>query len=188
MSTKIFTGFQIATSSLPEVYALIDAFRPRIERESRQIMKRFIDGAAPGDHLKGWMTWLELRKATVENGIRHPAVDTEFHLVLFPDGDRFLGIAFTEQPSWFRQWLQQPKVSEFGYWNCTDDTPEGVSYEDFSKRREVWDRLVGSDPPSMRGFAIHVTDPNGPALWKLFEEEQAAAAESVIDEAPSPGP
>lgn len=184
MSTKIYTGFQIATSSLTEVLEIVRAFRPEVERKSRLLMKRFIENASPSDHSKGWRQWLDVRKQTVLQGIRQHDVDTQFQIVLFPTGDRFLGIAYTEQPEWFQDWLKQPKVSEYAYWNSTDDTPEGVSYKDFVKRGDVWNQLLGNGIPAMNGFSIDITDPNGPQLWKLYEEEQAAIA--AANNSPSP--
>lgn len=177
------TGFQIATGSLSEVLRIIDEFRDGIERESRQIMKQYILKVSPSDYGAGFRAWRDQRSKTVLRGIRDHEVDTQFQITVFPDGDRFLGIAFTERHKWFKAWLQQPCVSEFGFWDATDDTPDGVTYEDFVKRREVWDRVLGNGIPAMNGFTIDITDPNGPQLWKLHQEEQEVEAAA---QGPSP--
>jgi hypothetical protein len=167
VSTKIYTGFQIATASLTEVLEIINRFRPRIEQEALQLMQQFMETAAPGDFVQGLRVWHHVRQMTVRQGLRCPAVDTEFYVVLFPQGDRFLGVAYTEQSTWFESWIAQPKVSEFGYWNNTDDLPEGVSAETFTSRAKDWDQVVGRDPPAMRGFRIDISDPHGPSVRRL---------------------
>lgn len=161
MSTKIYFGFQLSASSLQEVLDTVKAFRPWVLARSQTLLNDFIKTSAGGDVNEGWRRWDELRRTTVKQGMRMPLVDTEFSLTFFPDGDRFLGIAYTEHQHWFEQWLAQPGVSEYAYWNNTD-RPRHVTEADWQLRKESWDRVLGAQIVCMAGFSIEVAPPQGP--------------------------
>ena len=160
MSTKIYQGFLVETDSAVELLSLVDRFRPYIHRQGRKLLDNFIRMCG-GDEFNAWTKWMDIRRETVEKGIRAPRVDTQFQLVFFPDGKRFLGIAFTEHEQWFSQWLRQPLVQEYGYWDNTDK-PENISELNWDARRNDWDRVVGCDPICTRGFAIDLHEVPGP--------------------------
>jgi hypothetical protein len=152
MSTKIYQGFLVKTDSAAEILALVDGFRPYIHRQGQKLFKDFVKLCGL-DEIKSWMNWMDIRRETVEKGIRAPHVDTQFQLVFFPDGKRFLGIAFTEHERWFRQWLRQPLVQEYGYWDNTDK-PKNVSQLDWDTRGCDWDRVAGCDPVGCSDLAL----------------------------------
>jgi hypothetical protein len=114
MSTKIYNGFSVSTDSAVCLMDLVNSFRPYVRAEGQKMLNQFLrKTGTTEDPFRGWTAWMELRAETVDKGIRAPGVDTDFQLVFFPDGDRFLGVAFTEHSRWFRHWLRQPSVSEY---------------------------------------------------------------------------
>lgn len=162
MSTKIYNGFSVDTSSAMQLMELVNGFRPYVKTEGQKMLNNFLrKTGTTEDPFKGWTAWATLRAETVDKGLRAPGVDTDFQLVFFPDGDRFLGIAFTEHHRWFRHWLRQTAVSEYRYWNNTDQ-PIGISRREWERRAEAWDRVLGMEPLSTRGFAIDLHEIGGP--------------------------
>ena len=141
---------------------IVNSFRPYIRAEGQKMLNAFLRKTeTPEEPFKGWAAWMDLRSRTVDKGIRAPGVDTDFQLVFFPDGDRFLGIAFTEHSRWFRHWLRQPLVSEYRYWNNTD-RPNGLSGKEWERREAAWDRVLCMEPPATRGFSIDLHEIGGP--------------------------
>ena len=162
MSTKIYNGFSVATDSVFQLMETVNSFRPYIRAEGQKVLNAFLRKTRTAEEpFKGWMMWMDLRARTVDKGIRAPGVDTDFQLVFFPDGDRILGIAFTEHDRWFRRWLRQPLVSEYRYWDNTDQ-PNGISRKEWERRNEAWDRVLGTEPPVTRGLCIDLHEIGGP--------------------------
>lgn len=160
MSTKIYNGIVIDTTNLHEVMRIVDNFRPFVQRESEKMMDRFFAGVP--DESTAWQLWLQCQKEA-KAGKRLTCCDTEFSLLIFPPyHSQFYGIVYTDQPDWFDAFLDQPLVSEYGYWNNSDDYPDGVTEADWQVRRRTWDEIVGERTPSMSGFSVDVADPNGP--------------------------
>lgn len=174
MSAKIYQGFQVATDSCAQLLQIVENFRPWVLDQGQALLDRFAEAMLKDNpektQLDVWNAWLELRHETLNEGLRLPALDTDFELVFFPDGDRFLGIAFVDHRTWFEEWLKQPGVSEYGYWDNTDPL-EDVSPQEWAQRGESWERVLGYRIPSMVGFTISVADPNGP---KPFRRKKAA--------------
>lgn len=163
MSTQIYNGFSVATDSAVDLMNLVDSFRPYVRAEGQKMLHRFLRKTeTPAEPFRGWKTWRELRAETVNKGGRAPKVNTDFQLVFFSDQSRFLGIAFTEHARWFRQWLRQPLVSEYQYWNNADQPCE-ISRSQWQRRAETWDRVLGLDTSATRGFIINLHE-IGPSL------------------------
>lgn len=162
MSIRIYNGFLLETGSPLQLIQSVEAFRPRIRAKGQQLLDRFLKASAtPDDPLHGWDYWLERRKEIAREGLRNPAFDTEFKLVFFPDGNRFLGIAYTAHEAWFRSWLRQPLVKSYGYWTSSDK-PRSISAKAWDERGADWDRVLGDDTPAERGLTIDLHKPNGP--------------------------
>ncbi|WP_031574770.1 hypothetical protein [Acidithiobacillus thiooxidans] len=162
MSTRIYNGFLLETGSSAQLMQSVEAFRPKIQTKGQQLLDRFLKASATsGDALQGWHYWLECRREIAQRGLSHPAVDTEFKLVFFPDGNRFLGIAYTTHEAWFRSWLRQPLVKSYGYWTSSDK-PLSISAKAWGERGADWDRVLGDDTPAERGLTIDLHKPNGP--------------------------
>ena len=156
MSTKIYNGFLIRTSSIKKVQELVLEFRPYILKESNLLLESFLSQGYTRNH------WIKRRLEMKHNQSRDREVDTQFDIIVFPYKRIFLGIAYTDHDEWFNKWLKMPLVEEYGYWNNTDP-PDDIPYKKFRKRGEVWDKALGPKGiPSMYGFNIEVNNPYGP--------------------------
>lgn len=178
MSTKIYYGFQIDTTDLHQVLALVKEFRKKHwEKDAKEHKIWFVSSVVsaledPSQKTENGFTgytqaeflWMDHQRDIKKTGMRNRAVDTDFQIVLFPQDSRFIGIAYTEHSSWFHKFLRMPGVSEYGYWNNTDP-PDNVSDEEWDERRLVWDKVLdGPAIPSMQGFTIDISDPSGPGF------------------------
>jgi hypothetical protein len=159
MSTKIYNGFRIDTTSLHTVMRVVETFRPFILTEGEKLMDKFF---AKQDESVAWGTWIRCQREIKTTGCRIPACDTEFKLTIFPSHQSYMyGIAYTEHDDWFDAFCEQPLIREFGYWN-NSDRRDGISIAEWNQRRDVWNDVIGERIPAMHGFAIDVHDPNGP--------------------------
>lgn len=162
MSAKIYNGFSVETTSAVRLMHLIDNFRPYIQKNGQRLFNTFERSMSPHkSSYEIWRLWLDLKEELAKTGLRQPAVDTDFRLVFFPLEDRFLGIAFTEHHRWFKHWLKQPGVREYGYWS-NSDKPTRISLKEWDVRCALWDRVLGYDTPASRGFTIDVHSSTGP--------------------------
>lgn len=122
-----------------------------------------------------------------KSGERSPHYDMNMQVTFLPDpnpGDAAAAYAllFTERAEYRDAWQALDWVEPFPYWNNTDP-PEGVSPDDWKARQVVWERVVGWDPPAVRGLSwsllggVHpcsaVTDP-GRLLDVVPSREQRA--------------
>lgn len=160
MSTKIYNGFQVATNSASELLVVVNGFRPWIAAQSQQMLEAFITGSEL-EPFAAWTLWQDVRQRTVEKGFRGPTVDTDFDLVFFPDGERFLGIMFTEHAEWKEEWLRQPGIREYAFWTSSEQ-PESLSDDEWALRHSSWERVLGWNAPSQVGFSVKVSDIQGP--------------------------
>lgn len=149
LSTKIYHGFRFETTNLHEVLRVVRSFRPFIIREGEKLMDKFT---------LGYDQWLKLRNELRINRVRAAGIDTDFSLTFFPADGFLAGMAFTEHERWWEEWLKQPLVREWSYWNNTDPD-EDVSETEWKERAKFWETIR---IPSMMGFSIDVHDPQGP--------------------------
>lgn len=163
VSTKIHNGFTVNSSSMQEVLEMVDKFRPFVQQKGKEMLGNYIKSMTQSGKVtnaSAYIKWMDVQSEIRRTKIRNPAFDTDFELIFFPDGNRMLGIMYCEHPNWCREWLAQPKVSEYAYWNNTD-RPANLSAEEWDARGEAWDRVLAHHIPSMNGFSICVQDPNG---------------------------
>lgn len=159
MSTKIYNGFRVDTTSLHDVVRVVEMFRPYVIESGERMMDRFFHGK---DETYAWGEWVRCQQEIKTTGRRMPCCDTEFKVAIFPPHESAIfGIAFTEHEEWFDTWCSQPLVSEYGYWNNAD-APEHVTDDEWMYRQKTWERVVGTNVPAMHGFTIDVSDPTGP--------------------------
>ena len=174
MSTKIYHGFKINTSSISKVLEMVETFRPYILEEGKKLYKNFEDhllGYKKIDQTKEdaikdirikWLTaWWEMKRTQQ----RLPLVDTLFSITIFPLDDYFLGIVYTEHDTWYFQWLEQENVEDYAYWN-NSDKPDKLTDEEWDERYKNWSKVLldnkqGQSLPAMCGFSIDIADPNG---------------------------
>lgn len=161
MSMKVFNGFQLHTSSAARLVDLVTAFRPWVEAQAQRKFEDFAASLGNKSVLDAWTLWLDMRDRTIDKGLRCPAVDTNFALVFFPDGDRFLGMACTENEVWAQEWLKQPGVSEYAYCD-SQQRPDEISQGEWAARGEAWRRVLGQAAPELAGLKILVIDTAGP--------------------------
>lgn len=165
MSIKLYNGF-LYSGSLMDFLGLVDRFRPYIIEEGNAIYDRFMDASEANglDAGNAWRLWTERRSRAAT--VRDPAVDTEFSVTLFPLSESlFAGLTFTDHSRWHDEFLNQPGVRYFAYWDNSDPDPD-VSVEQWAGRRAIWDSvLTGTGKtgvPSAHGFTITISDPQGP--------------------------
>lgn len=173
MSTKIYHGFKVGTNDLSVVVSLVRTFRkdvwgPRALEVYKNFTGKVIAGFSVQDdqsQFNAWKVWNEMRREIVRTGERHPAVDTDFSITLFPYEDHLLGIAYTEHDEWFTTFLKLPGIREYGYWNNTDPD-ERVSEAEWEQRRRAWDYVLGeTGTPAKEGFSIDIHDAYIPGEW-----------------------
>lgn len=171
MSTKIYNGFCFRPAhDFEQVLHVVRGFRPWLEEAGCRLFERYCARAShPNDPAVCWATWCEDRRKVKKTGERNPWVDTDFEATFFPlAGDVLLGITFTEQHEWHEEWLKQPGVSEFGYWNNTD-RPEHLSALEWDERQRLWElALPGAGVPAVNGFTIAIANPRGPDLSRYL--------------------
>lgn len=153
MSLKVYTGCEIVTGNLNEVYRVVETFRPVVQRLAEAKFDAFT---------AGYSEWNRRRHAIKTTGLRDHAVDTDFNMTIFPFESVFYGMVFTEQSKWFDLWCTMPLVKNFSYWDNSDEDPDVPAHE-WKRRKYVWDRIFKGNPlPCMIGWSIDIMDPGGP--------------------------
>lgn len=85
---------------------------------------------------------------------------------------RILVITYCENKQLMDAWHSLPEVSEYGYWNNTDE-PENVTSEEWDERGNVWDRVIGHNAPSegMLSFVLRATSRPEPKIIDFLNPE-----------------
>jgi len=156
VSTRIYKGFVVeGTTDLRVLMDKVAAFRPWVTAEAERVERTFVgfvDAEAPGT---GQRLWWDRRAEVRRTGHRDPAVDTSFDLCFIPVEGKTLGIAFVERGAWFQEWLKQPGVAEYGYWNSSEQ-PDEISDAEWERRARDWE-VIKPIPVSEQGFTIQLT-------------------------------
>ncbi len=188
MSTKIYNGLKFTSTDFAELFGQLQRFRKRLvgltQSEAGSYMAarvvRMIDDAAANEMpLENFLSKAsrEFREEVDEikkTGYRNPSVDFEFKVMIFPHKGEFYGTVFTEQSDWMKLLRSQKWVREYSYHDSTDDTPPGVSYEDYRKRGDVWSEILGPDMiPVNHGVEANLTYLFHWIEWEWVEEELA---------------
>lgn len=107
-------------------------------------------------------------------------VDFNFSVALYPLKEKVLGMICTDDPTLKKHFMSQNEVSEYGYWNNTDQ-PNDVSDTAWDQREKDWEiALPGLGIPKECMYIRElVTDLNSvpncpklPDLKYLFEKEE----------------
>jgi len=175
MSTKIHHGYRIDDGLIDE-RSIIPVLRATFEKPylddyvatasrwatfamDRRQLGQGLDGTPPAGQSCLEYTDAVLAEAHLKirrTGHRNPAADFGAEVVLLRDHDgdgALYALLFTERPSYRQAWQGLRSVSEYGYWNNTDQ-PDGVSDEEWAARRATWDRLLpGHRSPSTAGLS-----------------------------------
>lgn len=162
MSTCIYQGIRLKTSSLSRVLGILESFRPWVAAQADERFDTFMDNMVKGGStpIQAYDSWQDRRRRVKTTGERDPFIDTEFSVSIIPAGRQTLGIVYTEQTPWFNAFVAHPGVEEYGYWDNTDG-PDEVSEQEWEGRRRAWE-VLKDGPVSMQSFSIELVNPNGP--------------------------
>lgn len=87
---------------------------------------------------------------------RDRQLDFEVSLTLFPTDvpGECLAIPFAENPQMMEKLASFPGMTDYAYWNNTDQ-PEGISDEEWAARGQAWGQALGEEGiPALAGFTI----------------------------------
>jgi hypothetical protein len=155
MSTKIYTGFRINTSDFVLIRKRVRAFRKKVILPlANKMFDAFVEHGTDEERSARYKEWRDRRRVVETTMQRDPVVDTQFSLVFFPRKNDCLGMSFSDHSDWHDLWIKSPGVSEYMYYNNTDE-PEGLSRKAWKLREKAWDEVfAGNSTPSMSGFTI----------------------------------
>lgn len=194
MSVKIYQGFRFVGTA-GQLRGNVELFRPWITSQAEERLDAFVQVFVDGGRTEGegLTSWMNQRAAMKASGQRNPIVDTDFSITVFPEmesiAQTWLGIAFTEHPGWYAEWMKLPYLSDYAYWNNTD-RPKAIRPEDWDERSRSWDRVLfergeRGGIPSMCGFSIDVMHPSGP-LPKLWRRPDVGAGSAPVQLSEAP--
>ena len=197
MSTKIFTGFALAGTTIEATLGLLGRQRGAIQalvdtkncKEVARQATRTLDGycvARPNggpypealeEVKRGGAFWHAAQNIETEQHEgrkrfeRHPLTDCDVLLRLFLDFEtnRVLGFACEERVGVLEHLLEVPGIVPFSYWNNTDPD-ETVSPEDWEQRGILWERVFTQ---------------NGGCEFSMTWEPQFPQFEKVVPHLPS---
>lgn len=167
MSVKVYQGFKFLDSSIHTVFAHLQEFRKRvhelaIEAEGEYLANTIVhridldvvNGKPSVNYISEAIR--EMRDQQMESeskGIRHPATDFEFKVMIMPYCGELYGIVFTERSSWYNEFIDNPWVKD--YWYASVEKPKNVSQEEWNTRGVVWKEMMKpSYVPSQHGFEM----------------------------------
>lgn len=161
MSTKIYQACKLNTSNFKKILEMCNAFKPWLTAAAEKKMDDFIK-MCDDNGKKGFNLWFELRADQKKTGQSMPLVDTDFSLSFIPySRNTTLAIIYTDNNAWYNEWLAQPGVSEYGYWNNTD-MPDEMTRREWNQRRRVWNKALNYNAVCTQAFSIDLMEPTGP--------------------------
>lgn len=173
MSTKIYTGFYLATRNWSRIHDWCIEYRAEIAAKIQQKLC--------ADWAERTCATLDRRALGLETvtGPAYFVAENEVtkgeppscSLVLIPHRRKTYGIAFGSESYMAQMWLNRDYVEDYSYWNNTDQ-PDHVTARNWNARAALWDRLIGWDPPSMRGFTVQCAE----IVWPMIRPEDLMAA------------
>ena len=167
MSTKIYNGYRIASTdgARPDPFAVIGDLRPRLTETHRRAGAELLADLAARIHNDGeasdsppivdaWMQLNKLTKELADSPYRNGGMDLDFSVSFHTDpadATVLYAMLFTEREDYRETWEATPGVEPWPYWNNCDQ-PDDVTDEEWDVRRDTWDRVIGWDPPALRGL------------------------------------
>jgi hypothetical protein len=198
VSTKIYNGYRISgldggvpdpfaiTSDLRDVLRAI--YRAAYARQLTEMACHQIDRAEwvnrtpgdakvqpPGSPLMAAHAAIEQATEIIEKqGKRVPPLDFQCEITFLADrlnpAGPIYALLYTEREDYREEFESIEGVEFWGYWNNTDQ-PDDVTDEQWDERRQVWDRILGWDPPVTRGLG-----------WKLLGPYDGLTPYEVMDD------
>lgn len=165
MSTKIYNGFRFAQKDLRKVYEALHAYRSVICDDRVLAEKKFmaeqavlfidkylitgtVDERMSTGHnptLAAYCAMNARQRDIKRTGLRDPAVDFEFTVVVMPHKGSNYGIVYTDQSAWLKKFMKQSWVREYAYWN-NSDPPQTITERAWAQRGKVWDAILAASP------------------------------------------
>lgn len=177
MSTKIYNG-RIHDKSLEDVYHQLIELKDEIAKMhdqevyqylARDVVRR-IDSDQEDQAFYKALNDLELRQHKLKQSFgRDPAIDWDFEICLFPDEGRTLAIPYTEKREFLSAYDALEGISNYAFYDNTDE-PEDISPDDWNKRGEHWDKVLGPNSiPASRCLTFQVVSNE---IGKLYDPRE----------------
>lgn len=170
MSTKVYSGFRINTTDLSKIQEIVNNFKPWVQEESLKVPVFYLRHAKDPNKtlIQAYTDWeLQRHKLEKEGYTSLAQYDTKFSILFIPCDGFTLGCTYTAHKDWHNQWLKEPGVIPYEFWNNTD-APDSVSDQEWEQREKDWSILTG-EAMSMQGFIIETTSPWGPDISKALD-------------------
>lgn len=172
MSTKIYGGFRMRTSSLRAAWREAEAFRSEVRAMAATAQQSWLAARAahlavdPKGHahtesplVRAKAEMLEAHSGAEHDSRRSPVHDWGVEIVFLPGRRGLYGIMYAEQSVVHTAWLSRPSVRPYAYWNNTD-RPDDVSDREWARRERTWDLLLpGATAPAAAGLTVTIPIP-----------------------------
>lgn len=186
MSTKIFNGYRLkAGTDLWEFTERLreegNELRNRLDMEAVEVFaeraeaERITSGEGPFPSVEsrlmsGYLGWSELMHTLGESRIGDPhRLSVTF--IRDTKTDRILALLYAGSKM-EEVFTRQPEVEFFGYWNNTDPDEDCTELE-WEEREEVWERMLGFDPPIRRGISFDLRADSTDGIVEYIYREKA---------------
>lgn len=184
MSIKIYNGYKIPNMSALELKLFFDNLRNKLSVEAKEKFIRKISydfselidmiylGKVKEENYINWFRdnklfhmqrtilsnlnerFIDKSNEIKETNRRNPDFDLSCQISIIPTEDFILCQIFEDTEEYIKIWESMPGVESFGYWNNADP-PEGMSYEDWDIRYQIWNKALNDFmPPSECGFTF----------------------------------
>lgn len=177
MSITIYNGYRLPWMSLTELHEFMQRFRTKAREMARESFMRVVIEKATRQldlHCRnpelGSDRPLPAAKGLIREELESLAdkgysTDLDFEcsvtVIPLPEDRTLLAMIFFGRSEFRDLWEAQPEVEDFGYWNNTDDYPEGIeTREQWKQREKVWERALkfgSSWKASWNGMNFSVT-------------------------------
>jgi hypothetical protein len=173
MSTKIYNGYKINTTSLKKLHKFSLDFKEQCRQLCEEAAnKYYVEGcimrktrlelglSQPKEGDKDSIHWhvfsriQEMQREIKKKGVRYPEVDFDISWVFIPVKNYTLALLYSERREITDLWESQDIIEEYGYWDNVDPD-EDCSEQEWKQRERDWS-ILGYDAPSTCGFSFSV--------------------------------
>jgi hypothetical protein len=156
MSLNLYNAFR-TESPLPELHTALSSLSVKVRKEAGKMFTDYVTreivyfydlwsvGLGPSTiHPAGYVrNDIDDRMKHVLAGERDASIDYSCSTVLFPTGDGFLILVFTEHDEFVDMFSDDLKVADYSYWT-TSDRPDNVDEEEWQRRCMQWELVFRS--------------------------------------------
>lgn len=153
MSLKLYNAFK-TESTLPDLHTALSTLAVKVREEAGNMFTDYVTreivyfydlwsvGLGPSKiHPAGYVrNDIDDRMKHVLAGQRDPSVDYSCSTVLFPTGEGFLILVFTEHDEFVDLVNSQLKVTDYSYWT-NSDRPDEIDEEEWQRRGMQWEMV-----------------------------------------------